>query len=187
MNEAENYAATGAFISALVGSWIKGTGVMVWIGKDQRILPTSLSAFGFTPECFLFVTVKKDRDILWVTEEALKCKAVTAVVAEIKHISFTESRRLQLAVEHSQATGFIIRPVHGKPGTTACVSRWKIAQHPSEDIDGIPGVGFPTWSIDLVRVRNGKPGNWQVRWNDGQFEYLHSREIAAHHQTANVG
>ena len=37
--------------------------------------------------------------MLWVIEEALKCEGLAAVIGEIKELSFTQSRRLQLAVE----------------------------------------------------------------------------------------
>ena len=40
-------------------------------------------------------------------EEALKCNRITAVLGEIKEISFKESRRLQLAAEQSRVTGFL--------------------------------------------------------------------------------
>lgn len=41
-----------------------------------------------------------------VMEEALKCGGLAAVVGEVQDISFTASRRLQLAVEQSGVTGF---------------------------------------------------------------------------------
>jgi protein ImuA len=33
----------------------------------------------------------------------------------------------------------------------------------------MPGVGFPRWNVELLKVRNGQPGNWQVEWMDGRF------------------
>jgi protein ImuA len=42
---------------------------------------------------------------------------------------------------------------------------------PSEN-DSTPGIGFPKWQVDLMKVRNGKPGSWQVGWCDGKFELL---------------
>jgi protein ImuA len=30
--------------------------------------------------------------------------------------------------------------------------------------DGIPGIGFPAWNIELLKIRNGKPGRWQMKW-----------------------
>ena len=59
-------------------------------------------------------------------EEALKCDGIAAVVGEIQELSFTVSRRLQLAVEQSRVTGFILRNNPRNLNTTACVTRWKI-------------------------------------------------------------
>jgi protein ImuA len=30
-------------------------------------------------------------------------------------------------------------------------------------------VGHPRWNVELLRIRNGKPGQWQVEWSDGCF------------------
>jgi protein ImuA len=187
LTQPEDFSATGAFISALVGAWIKRDGVIVWVSTDQKILPSALPVFGVAPEHVLFVQTR-DRDALWVTEEALKCQAVTAVIAEVSNLTFTASRRLQLAVEHSRKTGFVIRWARGNISTTACVSRWKIQHLPSDAIDELPGVGFPIWNVELLRVRNGKPGRWQVRWGDDGFEYLEQAHVVPEYQhRANLG
>jgi protein ImuA len=95
-------------------------------------------------------------------------------VGEIRDLSFTESRRLQLAVEQSQVTGFILRHNIRNINTTACVSRWKITTLPSALPDDLPGVGFPTWRVELLRVRNGKAGVWNIQWRDGVFTSVES-------------
>jgi protein ImuA len=171
LTEAENFSATGAFVSAIIPLWVKPDGVIVWISSDQHVMPTSLPAFGVKPDHVVFVQAR-DKDVLWVAEEALKCGAIAAVVCEARNITFTQSRRLQLAVEQSKTTGFLLRHVYGKPGPTAAVSRWRIQHRPSEAVDGLPGIGFPTWNVELLRVRNGRPGTWEVRWADEGLEYL---------------
>jgi protein ImuA len=60
----------------------------------------------------------------------------------MRNIAFTESRRLQLAIEQSKATGFVLRHQVRNPGTTACVSRWRITSLPSETLDDLPGIGL---------------------------------------------
>ncbi len=37
----------------------------------------------------------------------------------------------------------------------------------------MPGVGFPCWNAELLKVRNGKPGSWQIEWSDGVFRHVH--------------
>ena len=114
--------------------------------------------------------MQKEKEILWVMEEALKCEGLAAVIAETPEISFTASRRFQLAVEQSRVTGFIIRR-NPKNLATACVTRWKISPLPSATEDGLPGVGFPRWNVELLKVRNGTPGKWQLEWA-GRFRHV---------------
>ena len=87
----------------------------------------------------------------------------------MNELSFAESRRLQLNVEESGVTGFII---HMKPcnlSTTPCVTRWKITALPNGLPDGMPDIGFPRRNVELLEVRYGKPGSWQVEWANGKF------------------
>jgi protein ImuA len=144
----------------------------MWIGTSRKIFPPALKAFGIEPDQFIFVDLQKEKDVMWAMDEALKCDALTAVVAEMQDLSFTESRRLQLAVERSKVTGFVLRTNPKKISTTACVSRWKITPALTESIDGLPGIGFPQWKVELLRMRNGKPGTWNMRWENGKFKVI---------------
>jgi protein ImuA len=77
--------------------------------SSKTIFPPGLKMFGIEPANIIFLELQKSKDILWVMEEALKCIGVAAVVGEISDLSFTLSRRLQLAVEQSGVMGFILR------------------------------------------------------------------------------
>jgi protein ImuA len=95
-------------------------------------------------------------------------------------IDFTSSRRLQLAVEQSEGTGFIIRKNLRKITTTACLSRWKITSLASIPIEGtLPGIGFPQWKVELLRMRNGKSGSWTVQWANGRFEEVSFVQVSS--------
>jgi protein ImuA len=166
----EDGAATGGFIASLVNT-LGSNGSVLWISAGRRIFPPALKSFGIEPDRFVFVDLQKEKDVIWAMDEALKCAALTAVIGEVRDIDFTASRRLQLAVEQSQVTGFVIRNNKSNPGTTACVSRWKITSLPSESFDGVPGIGFPKWRVDVLRIRNGRPGVWDVYWREGGFEF----------------
>jgi hypothetical protein len=32
--------------------------------------------------------------------------------------------------------------------------------------------GFPTWKVELLKVRNGRPGEWKLEWKNGRFNQL---------------
>lgn len=171
----EAVAASSGFMTGLMAALMRPKGVAVWISTRRTVFPPALKAFGIKPDRVLFVEVPRERDALWAMEEALRSPALTAVVGELRDISFTASRRLQLAVEQSQVTGFIINR-NVKPTTTACVSRWRITSLPSETPDALPGIGLPQWRVELLRIRNGRPGVWQVQWQKNRFV------VAAHNE-----
>lgn len=170
---AENGAVTSGFISGIVASLMRKGGTCIWIRSIQTIFPPALISFGITPDKIIFIELQKENEILWAMEEALKCEGVAAVIGEVKELSFTASRRLQLAVEQSRVTGFILRSNPRHLNTTACLTRWKITSLPGKLEDNMPGVGFPRWSVDLLKVRNGKPGSWQIEFIAGRFRHVH--------------
>jgi protein ImuA len=170
----ESAAATGGFVAGILASLMKKGGATIWISAYRTILPPALQSFGIAPDKIIFLDLHKEKEMLWAIEEALKCEGLAAVVGELPELSFTASRRLQLAVEQSRVTGFILRYNPRSNNTTACVTRWNITPLPSQLNDTMPGVGFPRWQADLLKVRNGKPGNWQLEWVAGRFRHIHS-------------
>ncbi|WP_262247093.1 ImuA family protein [Parapedobacter soli] len=165
----EQASASSGFISGILSLLMRQQGTCLWIGLPRMLYPPALKNFGITPDRVIFITVRREREILWAMEEALKCTGLAAVVAELSELDFIRSRRLQLAAEKSKVTGFILR---GKPvqvGSTACAARWQINHLPSQLEPGMPGVGFPRWNVELLKVRNGNPSSWQVEWFSGQF------------------
>lgn len=157
-------ACTNGFIAVILGKLMHQGGTCLWVGARRDVFPPALTAFGVDPERVIFVDTTKAKMTLWALEEALKCEALTAVVGEITELSFNESRRLQLAVESSRVTGFVHRYRPRAENAVACVSRWKIRSLESEVEGAKPGVGFPKWHVQLLKVRSGKLGDWKVRW-----------------------
>jgi protein ImuA len=165
-------AASQGFIAGLLNVLMQKDGICLYISRSRNLFPTALYTYGVEPHQIIFVDLERERDVLWAMEEALKCKELAAVVAEIRDISFAQSRRLQLALEKSQVTGFILRTAADRITSTACVARWQITPVESESKDGMPGLGFPRWQVELLRVRNGEPGTWQIEWAANKFEVL---------------
>lgn len=169
---AEDAAASGGLIAGLLAGLMRKGGPCVWIGCRRTIFPPALKAFGIEPDRVIFADLRREKDVLWAMEEALKCEGLAGVVGEMSEIDFTASRRLQLAVESSRVTGFILRRDARKTNTVACVARWKVSSLASEAEGGLPGVGFPRWRVELEKIRNGRPGTWVVEWSAGMFQVL---------------
>ncbi len=185
--ESEDAATTCGFISGLLASLMRSGGVCIWITSSKIIFPPALKSFGIEPDKIIFIDLKKEQEILWAMEEALKCDSLSAVVVEMNELSFTNSRRLQLAVEQSSVTGFILRNNPRNLNTTACVTRWKITPLPSASADDMPGISFPRWNVELLKVRNGKPGTWQIEFAAGRFRHISKMAAIALEQKKNTG
>lgn len=172
----EEVAASTGFVAALIAALMQDAGATIWISSSRSIFPPALKLFGIAPERVIFINLKKEKEICWAMEEALKCKGLSAVIGEMPELSFTTSRRLQLAVEQSQVTGFILRNNPKNIQTTACVTRWKISSLPSQLADGMPGVGFPRWNVELIKVRNGYPANWEIELFAGRMRQVSNNQ-----------
>lgn len=167
--EPEEAAASSGFITGLLGSLMGPGSACIWVSASRNVFPPSLKSFGVEPDQILFADLRHERDVLWAVEEGLKCTGLAAVVAELRDLDFIQSRRLQLAVEKSKVTGLLLRNRPRYTTPTASMARWHIKPAPSQLEAGMPGVGFPRWHVELVKVRNGYPGSWLLEWSGGQF------------------
>lgn len=166
----QQVAASGAFVTGLLSTMLDKGGIVLWIGTQRQVFPPALKAFGVNPDQIIFVNVRSEKEAVWTLEEALKSTALTSVVGQIPELHFTESRRLQLAIEGSGVGCFLIR-YRPRNLTTACTTRWQIKPISSSVEDRLPGLGFPRWRVNLLKVRSGKPGSWDLEWAQGRFRH----------------
>ena len=165
---AEDVSATSGFVAGLLSSLMQGGGVTLWVSRSPFVFPPALVRFGITTHTVIFLHPGNETALLWAVEEALKCNCLAAVVGEVSELSFTASRRLQIAVERSGVTCFLLRYQPTKLATAA-VARWRIQPLSSQPEEGLPGLGFPRWQVELIKIRNGRPGSWPLEWTGKQF------------------
>jgi len=168
----EHTASTSAFIMGLLAKLNTHQGIYVWIGKQRQLFPPGLNYFGIPAHQIIFISLTKPKDILWATEEALKCQSLSGVISELEAITFAQSQRLQLTVEKSKVTGFILRTQTGPIHATACAARWQISPMASLNLNQLPGVGFANWQVELLKVRNGNTASFSISWHNGQFHTI---------------
>ena len=172
VSEKDDAAATVAFAGILLSALMSNKGAALWISSGNAIFPPALAGLGIPADKIIFISLPNDKQIAWAMEEALKCHGLAAVIGEIKDLNFTTSRRLQLAVEKSHVTGFVLRLNTRNLHANACISRWKVKSLPSELPGQMPGVGFPRWEIELLKIRNGHPGKWKIEFRGGRIRYV---------------
>jgi protein ImuA len=143
---------------------------VLWVAEDMGLLENGapygpgLDDLGIQPERLVTVAAAKSRDVLWVMEEALRCRAVGVVIGEVRsadRLDLVASRRLSLAAGERDVCAFLLRSA---PGTdaSAAATRWNVAAVPSR---ASTGPGPPLLSVHLTRNRRGPVGSWLVEWN----------------------
>jgi protein ImuA len=166
-------AASEAHVTASAG-FISGIAqcerAIVWIAEDMAIAESGalygcgLDEFGLPPERLLLVNVSHRRDLLWAMEEALHCRAVGAVIGELRHqsVDAVALRRLSLAAAANGALTFLLRSSPTQESSTAA-TRWIVSAAPSQPRYG---PGAPRFEAQLVRNRRGPLGSWLLEWNE---------------------
>jgi protein ImuA len=111
---------------------------VLWIAEDMALAESGapygsgLDTFGLAPERLLTVAVAHRRDLLWAMEEALRCRAIGAVIGELRHgyIDAVAVRRLSLAAAESGALALLLRARPASDASTAA-TRWIVGAAPS--------------------------------------------------------
>jgi protein ImuA len=131
-NDPFNSVATG-FSAAILARIAERQGEIIWITRGDDLYAPGIAAYGLKPERLIVVRARRDADILWAMEEALRCRTLGAVLGEIGDIDMVASRRLQLAAEASGVTGLLLRSASHRLGATASVTRWGLSAAPSQN------------------------------------------------------
>lgn len=140
-----------------------------------------LDRFGLDPAKLVVVTSRRPAESLWVFEEALRCRALAAVLAEIRghprQLDLTASRRLALRAHESGVMGLLLRQAGAaEPGAAA--TRWHVAPRPAATLDDFAaGIGRPAWRLTLERNRNGPIGIFDLEWNHGSRAFASAESV----------
>ena len=166
-------ASVFAAVACRVGT-MGGARPALWLVEGWRtdqINPRGLVDF-CDPERLLMVRVPDQKTMLACAEEALRCGAVSVVVAELpRALSFTAGRRLQLAAEEGQATGILM--IGEDMGNNAAESRWHCAPLFNPEVavhsggngagEGQPDSTLQRWH--LIKNKSGTLGYWDIVWD----------------------
>lgn len=133
-----------------------------------------LSTFGFDPTRLVIVRTTDMHDLLWVAEEALACRAVAGIVADIgampEALDFTASRRLSLRAAESGTSLFLLRYGQDRPASSAHL-RWHLAPQRSGRRpfdDRAPGTA--RWRLILEKGNAGyRNREWLLEWTGNGF------------------
>jgi len=151
---------------------------LFWITEDMGLTESGaphgagIDAFGFAPERLVTVSTAHRRDLLWAMEEALRCRAVGAVIGEMRagEIGTVAVRRLLL-----RAT-----PPHD---ASTAATRWIVGTASSILERGQSEREMRSrFTAHLVRNRHGPAGSWILEWSDNDERLIlatHAQPMAA--------
>lgn len=154
--------------------------LILQLGHDGQSLGVpygaGLSSLGLDPDSIVLVRAETPVELLWAMEEALGCRAVAAVIADIatpmKSLDFTASRRLSLRIAASGSSAFILRYTREREASAARL-RWRVAPAPGppRPFDS-QAPGGMRWRVQLEKGQLGsrrEPLEWIVDWTSDGF------------------
>jgi protein ImuA len=168
-----DFGAAAGFAFSLAARASDGSRNTLWIQTDfaavesGNIYGLGCDLFALPARQLLLLKVSRPLDALWAMEEALKCRALSSVIAELPNdgaiADLTATRRLTLAAREGGGFGFLFRH---QPSllTSSAETRWEIAAMPSRP-DQFGGLGRTTFALSLTKNRRGPTGRWPVAWD----------------------
>jgi len=171
---ASHAGAASGFATALAARASGARGEALWVATDFAFAEgggpygPGLDLFGMPPARLLVLRVPRAADVLWAMEEALRCRALACVVAELPgggaEADLTATRRLSLAAREGVAgLGLLLRH-RATPAPSAAATRWTVAAAPGRP-DRFGGLGRAAFDLSLRKNRRGPCGRWIVEWD----------------------
>ncbi len=164
---AETMGDAGA-VGFVLSQFGKGSAPVLWIQDRMSRRETGRPYLaGLGARRVLLLEVGNPVDVLAGAEEGLRCRALTAVVAELwgdpPALNFTATKRLALRAEAAGVPCWLIRH-GGTANPSAARDRWRIGSRPSASNPDDPRApGDPQWGVELFRSRDRAPGQWVLR------------------------
>jgi protein ImuA len=180
----EEQGAAGAGLLALTLKASAPTGWIAWVTQEDDLYAPGLAAFGLDLRRLILVSARRDAEVCWALEEALRSRSLAAAVAEIGVLSLNSTRRLQLAAEQAGIPCFLLRrwrtqqlAQQQRAQPIAAATRWRISPQPLprvSDQTTMPELGPVHWRLDLWRCRNAAAASWIM-----EFDHADQQRVTA--------
>ncbi len=137
-----------------------------------------LDLFGLPARRLLVLRARRPIDALFAMEEALKCRGLASVIAELPDDSadLTATRRLSLAARDHDGIGLLLRQ-RSTSLPSAAMSRWEVAAA-SGVRDTYGGIGMTAFQLSLVKNRRGPCGRFGVAWCHHELAFVPEDPVA---------
>ena len=139
-----------------------------------RLYGHGLAALGLPHRRLVTVSLRKPAAVLWTIEEALKSKALAAVVADADpaKLDLATVRRLVLAAATGATPAVLCLPKPDAQAVAGAHTRWQVTPAASQAPPFDPEApGHPAWTIALQHCRGGRPGNASAEWHHASHRF----------------
>jgi hypothetical protein len=108
---ADEAGGAGSLAVAAARQACRDGGALVVLDPLRRFYPPAAARLGIEPHEPIVVQTDDQADYRWALDQALRCRAVAAVLAWPERLDGRTFRRLQLAAEEGGGLGLLIRPL----------------------------------------------------------------------------
>jgi protein ImuA len=138
-----------------------------------------LDLFGLPARRLVVLRARRAIDALFAMEEALKCRALASVVAELPDDSadLTATRRLSLAARAYDGLGLLLRH-RSSAMPSAAMTRWEVSASAGTR-DAYGGIGPVSFLLSLVKNRRGPCGGFRVAWSHHELAFVEAADPVA--------
>ncbi len=137
------------------------------------------ASFGIDADQVVLGRVDNLTELLWAMEEAIACRAVAAVIADIAEdhemLDFKVSRRLSLRAAAARTSAFMLRYGSEREASAAKL-RWRVMPAASREVEFDPlAPGPPRYAVTLEKSRLGAAAqrlegqSFELDWMDHGF------------------
>ena len=160
-------------------AWAPGVEHVVWVGPRESWPYGHVIERSRLQRRYVCVAPATVADTIWVSEQALRSRAVAAVVVMGDALDMRALRRLQLATEDGGGLGLIARAPWQRHTPSVAATRWALTPQPTAG-------SAPCWRLELLRCQGGAHWNqvWTLRWQVGQGVVALSSMVASRLRTA---
>ena len=151
-------------------------------GEAQELgLPygVGLASFGIDPDRVIIGRIASLPELLWAMEEAIACRAVAGVIADItghpRILDFTVSRRLSMRAASTGVSAFFLRYGRQREASAAKL-RWRVSPAASAAAEFDPlSPGAPRFAVAIEKRRIGgtmqstESRNLLLEWTENGF------------------
>jgi protein ImuA len=192
-----NQSGSGAFSLALMiakQAMVNGKYLIV-LDPYRQLYPVALPALGIPIERVIALQPNHHADAIWSMDQAFRCSAVGAVIAEVGHLEDRAARRLQLAAEQGGGLGILMRdPVSARNQPSWSDVQWMVRKSTSRFASALSSTQLSStqdarwFDMELMRCNGGRAGARLTVGIDasGQWIEAPTRNEARHEHASTV-